>query len=75
MQIILMRLLAIFLMTSDAFAGRAVTGEERTHLVAVVKAQGCSGGKIEFDDGKFEVDDAIVRTARSTTSTSTRRFA
>jgi len=27
-------------------------------LEEAIKAQGCSGGKLEFDDGKFEVDDA-----------------
>ena len=27
-------------------------------LVSAVSAQGCSGGKMEFDDGKYEVDDA-----------------
>jgi hypothetical protein len=26
-------------------------------LVSAVSAQGCSGGKMEFDDGKYEVDD------------------
>lgn len=59
MQIILMGLVAFVLMAGDAFAGRAVTDEERTRLVAAVAAQGCSGGKMEFDDGKFEVDDAV----------------
>lgn len=59
MQMILMGLVAMLLMASDAIAGRAVTDEERTRLVAAVTAQGCSGGKMEFDDGKFEVDDAI----------------
>ena len=41
-----------------ALADRAVTDQERTQLVAALQAQGCSGGKMEFDDGKFEVDDA-----------------
>jgi hypothetical protein len=59
MQIILMGLVALLLLASDAFAGRAVTNEERTRLVAAVTAQGCSGGKMEFDDGKFEVDDTV----------------
>lgn len=47
-------------------ADRPVTDQERTRLVEAVKAAGCSGGKMEFDDdkgashpnGKFEVDDA-----------------
>ncbi len=27
-------------------------------MTAAVTAGGCSGGKMEFDDGRFEVDDA-----------------
>ena len=46
---------------------RPVTDQERTKLEEAVKAAGCSGGKMEFDDdkatahpaGKFEVDDAM----------------
>lgn len=46
---------------------RPVTDQERPKLEAALKAAGCSGGKMEFDDdkgtthpnGKFEVDDAI----------------
>ena len=38
---------------------RSVTNEEGAKLAAAVAAQGCSGGKLEFDDdGHFEVDDA-----------------
>ena len=37
--------------------GRAVTDDERAKLVSAVSAQGCSGGKMGFDDGKYEVDD------------------
>lgn len=39
-------------------ADRAVTAEERTRLVAALQVEGCTGGKMEFDDDKFEVDDA-----------------
>ncbi|HEX2655689.1 MAG TPA: PepSY domain-containing protein [Xanthobacteraceae bacterium] len=44
-----------------AFADRQVTEEERVKLVAAVQAEGCSGGKLEFDedDQQFEVDDAV----------------
>lgn len=59
----------IFLATGAALADRPVTDEERARLVEAVAAQGCSGGKMEFDtgssqvgnaqSGKFEVDDAI----------------
>jgi hypothetical protein len=48
-------------------ADRPVTDQERPKLEEAVKAAGCSGGKMEFDDdksathptGKFEVDDAM----------------
>ena len=43
---------------APALAGRAVTEDERAKLVSAVSAQGCSGGKMEFDDGKYEVDNA-----------------
>jgi tellurite resistance protein len=42
-----------------AQADRPITDQEKGRLVEALKAQGCSGGKMEFDDGKFEVDDAI----------------
>lgn len=46
---------------------RPVTDQERAKLVEAVKAAGCTGGEMEFDDekatarpaGKFEVDDAM----------------
>ena len=41
-----------------ALADRPVTQEERTQLAAALQAQGCTGGSMEFDDDKFEVDDA-----------------
>jgi hypothetical protein len=47
----------LILLAAPALAGRAVTDEERAKLVSAVSAQGCSGGKMEFDDGKYEVDD------------------
>ena len=61
----------LFLSAGLAFAAaakdRPVTDEERAKLVEAVKAAGCTGGKMEFDDdkstahpaGKFEVDDAM----------------
>lgn len=54
----------LFLATGAALADRPVTDAERARLVEAVTAQGCSGGKMEFDTstsqaGKFEVDDAI----------------
>jgi hypothetical protein len=41
-----------------ARADRRVTGDEQMKLVAALTAQGCTGGKMKFDDGKFKVDDA-----------------
>jgi hypothetical protein len=43
-----------------ARADRPVTDAERTRLIPAVAAQGCSGGKMEWDedDREFEVDDA-----------------
>ncbi len=43
---------------SPALADRPVTEEERAKLVALLDAEGCTGGEMEFDDNKFEVDDA-----------------
>ncbi|WP_347265041.1 PepSY domain-containing protein [Nitrobacter sp.] len=51
--------LAMPILTSTALqAGRAVTEEERSKLVEALQAQGCTGGKMEFDNGKFEIDEA-----------------
>jgi len=50
--------LGLILITGTAMADRPVTQEESERLLAALKEQGCSGGKMEFDDGRFEVDDA-----------------
>jgi hypothetical protein len=44
---------------------RPVTAEESAQLVAALQAQGCTGGKMEFDDGKFEVDNAKCSDGRT----------
>ena len=61
-----MRLLATiaFLIVAVAPAAaneRPVTEAERAKLVPAVTAEGCSGGKMEWDeeDRHFEVDDAV----------------
>lgn len=47
------------LMTSPSWADRPVTSEERAKLTALLEAEGCiGGGEMEFDDGKYEIDDA-----------------
>lgn len=47
--------------TLPALSDRQVTEEERVKLVAALQAEGCNGGKLEFDDDdqQFEVDDAV----------------
>ena len=50
--------LALVIATPAVAKDRPVTDDERGKLAAAVAAQGCSGGKMEFDDGRFEVDDA-----------------
>jgi hypothetical protein len=56
-------LASVALLIAAAFpakADRPVTEAERAKLVQAVAAQGCSGGKMEWDDDdrEFEVDDA-----------------
>jgi hypothetical protein len=48
----------LLLVAAPARAGRPVTDDERAKLLPAIAAEGCSGGKLEFDDGKYEVDDA-----------------
>lgn len=58
MRAVLVALVAVTIAAGAAF-GRPVTEEEKTKLASAVTAAGCTGGTMEFDDGKFEVDDAI----------------
>lgn len=48
----------LLLASSPASAGRALDDAERTQLQSALDAQGCSGGKFEFDDGRYEVEGA-----------------
>jgi hypothetical protein len=50
-----------------AKADRPVTAAEREKLVIAVAAQGCSGGKMEWDDDdrEFEVDDVRCSDGRN----------
>ena len=52
-------LLAI--VTMPAKADRPVTDAERARLTDALAAQGCAGGKMEWDDDdrEFEVEDAM----------------
>ncbi|WP_292528621.1 PepSY domain-containing protein [Methylocystis sp.] len=46
------------LAATPAQADRRLTDQEKSSIRSAMKDMGCSGGKMEFDDGKFEVDDA-----------------
>jgi hypothetical protein len=51
----------VVLSQAPAWSGRAVTEEERAKLVAALALEGYSGGQMEFDDGRFEVEEAVCR--------------
>jgi hypothetical protein len=59
---------------APAWAGRSVTDDERAQLLPAVAAGGCSGDKLEFDNGQYEVDDASATTGTCTTWSSTQGF-
>jgi Peptidase propeptide and YPEB domain len=44
-----------------ARSGRTVTEVERAKLVAALAVEGCSGGEMAFDDGKYEVEETVCR--------------
>jgi hypothetical protein len=44
---------------------RALNADERTKLAAAVAAEGCSGGELEFDYGRYGVNDAQCDGRRS----------
>ncbi|MGJ0454064.1 MAG: PepSY domain-containing protein [Methylocystis sp.] len=46
---------------TPAQADRRLTRQEKSSIRSAMKDMGCSGGKMEFDDGRFEVDDARCR--------------
>ena len=49
---------AFVLVAGSALADRPVTPEERTAIQHILAAEGCVGGKMQFDtdDNKFEID-------------------
>jgi Peptidase propeptide and YPEB domain len=52
----------VVLSQAPAWSGRAVTEEEeRMKLAAALTAEGCSGGEVKFDKGKYEVEAAMCR--------------
>ena len=60
MQNLVASLALLALFAGPAMADRAVTEAERAKLVSAIAAQGCSAGKLKWDDDdrEFEVDDA-----------------
>jgi hypothetical protein len=48
--------LAFILGMGTAHADRPVTQEESERLNSALRQEGCTGGKMEFEDGKFEVE-------------------
>ncbi len=43
---------------TPAQADRRLTSAEKSSIRSAMKDIGCAGGKMEFDDGRFEIDDA-----------------
>ena len=61
MRILLISVALLAIVTMPAKADRPVTDAERAKLMVAVVAQGCAGGKMEWDedDRGFEVEDAV----------------
>jgi hypothetical protein len=58
-RILCLTALLAVLATPSLAKDRPVTEEEKGKLTTAMAAEGCSGGKMEFDDDHhFEVDDA-----------------
>lgn len=63
--VVILSALAVLVAVPATAKDRPVTEAERVRLEAAVKAEGCSGGRMEFDDdGEFEVDGAICADGR-----------
>jgi hypothetical protein len=54
----------VLMISVPAMAGRPVTEAERAKLMAALAAEGCSGGEMEWDDGYFEVEEAVCSDGR-----------
>ena len=61
MRALLISAALLVLVAIPAKADRPVTDAERARLADAVAAQGCTGGKMEWDDDdrEFEVEDAV----------------
>jgi hypothetical protein len=61
MRALLISAALLAMVTIPAKADRLLTDAERAKLTDAVAAQGCTGGKMEWDDSdrEFEVEDAM----------------
>jgi hypothetical protein len=59
---------------TPAQADRQLTREEKSSIRSAMKDAQCSGGKMEFDDGKFEVDNAKCQDGKRYDLTFDRNF-
>jgi hypothetical protein len=66
MRTLLISVALLAIVTMPAKADRPVTDAERAKLIVAVVAQGCTGGKMEWDedDRGFEVEDAVCNDGR-----------
>ena len=66
MRILPISVALLAIVTMPAKADRPVTDAERAKLIVAVVAQGCTGGKMEWDedDRGFEVEDAVCNDGR-----------
>lgn len=66
MRIVVLAAAFLTVAVMPARADRPVTEAERARLVSAVAAQGCTGGKMEWDedDREFEVDDVRCEDGR-----------
>jgi hypothetical protein len=66
MRTFLITVALLTIVTIPAKADRSVTDAERAKLIPAVVAQGCTGGKMEWDDDDrgFEVEDALCNDGR-----------
>ena len=66
MRILLFSIALLAIVTMPAKADRPVTDAERAKLIVAVVVQGCTGGKMEWDedDRGFEVEDAVCNDGR-----------
>jgi hypothetical protein len=66
MRILLISVALLAIVTMPAKADRPVTDAEPAKLIVAVVAQGCTGGKMEWDedDRGFEVEDAVCNDGR-----------